>query len=120
MVVKQFSLEEYLKNPSRKVVTKDGRKARIICADRNGIYPVVALVNNGGEDICVYDERGIYAGNKKELSLFFAPEKHVGWVNVCRYNHGVASGGEIYNSIEETMENANDYFVSACRIEWEE
>ncbi len=71
--MKQFNLEEYLKNPDRKVVTKDGRKARIVCTDRNSIYPIVALVNRGGgEDIYTYDERGVYAGNWNELCLFFA------------------------------------------------
>ena len=31
--MKQFSLEEYLANPSKKVVTRDGRNVRIICTD---------------------------------------------------------------------------------------
>ena len=31
--MKQFNLEEYLKNPSRKVITRDGREARIICTE---------------------------------------------------------------------------------------
>lgn len=42
--MKQFNLEEYLKNPSRKVVTRDGRNARIICTDAKGKYPIVALM----------------------------------------------------------------------------
>ena len=33
--MEKFNLEEYLKNPSRKVVTRDGRKVRIICTDMN-------------------------------------------------------------------------------------
>ena len=31
--MKQFNLEEYLKNPSRKVITRDGREARIMCTE---------------------------------------------------------------------------------------
>lgn len=31
--MKPFNLEEYLANPSKKVVTGDGRKARIVCTD---------------------------------------------------------------------------------------
>ena len=31
--MKQFNLEEYLKNPSRKVITRDGREARINCTE---------------------------------------------------------------------------------------
>ena len=33
--MKQFSIEEYLKNPDRKVVTRNGLPVRIICTDRN-------------------------------------------------------------------------------------
>ena len=42
--MKQFNLEEYLANPSMKVVTRDGRKARIICTDAKNNYPIVALI----------------------------------------------------------------------------
>ena len=31
--MKPFNLQEYLANPSRKVVTRDGRQVRIICTD---------------------------------------------------------------------------------------
>ena len=43
--MKQFNLDEYLKNPSRKVVTRDGKNVRIVCTDKKGNdYPVVALI----------------------------------------------------------------------------
>lgn len=32
--MKEFSLEEYLAHPKRKIVTRDGRKVRIVCTDR--------------------------------------------------------------------------------------
>lgn len=34
MIMKQFSIKEYLANPSRGIVTRDGRSVRIICTDR--------------------------------------------------------------------------------------
>ena len=44
IIMEKFNLEEYLKNPSRKVVTRDGRNARIICTDMNyKNHPIVAL-----------------------------------------------------------------------------
>ena len=43
--MKQFNLDEYNEFPSRKVVTRDGREARIICTDAEGSYPVVALID---------------------------------------------------------------------------
>ena len=44
IVMRQFNLEEYLVNPSKKVVTRDGRSARIICTDAKGKFPIIALV----------------------------------------------------------------------------
>ena len=42
--MKQFNIEEYKKNPSRKVITRDGRSVRIVCTDVMGaIYPVLAV-----------------------------------------------------------------------------
>lgn len=59
--MKPFNLEEYLKNPSRKIVTRDGRVVeRILCTDAVGHYPIVALVKiyDGTSDKdCVLEER---------------------------------------------------------------
>ena len=45
--MKPFNLEEYLANPSRKIVTKDGRKVkRVLCTDAMGPYPIVVLIEN--------------------------------------------------------------------------
>ena len=85
--MKQFNLQEYLANPSRQVVTRDGRKVRIVCTDRAGLYtkPIVALITlpNGDEVIKTFWDNGIetntFAG---ENGLFFAPEKHEGWINL--------------------------------------
>ena len=40
--MKQFDLQEYLKNPSRKVVTRDGRDVRIICTNYDSFSPIIA------------------------------------------------------------------------------
>ena len=32
--MKKFNLKEYLKNPSVKIVTRDGKPARIICTNK--------------------------------------------------------------------------------------
>lgn len=45
--MKPFNLEEYLANPSKKLVTKGGKEVRILCTDRkHKDYPIVALVKN--------------------------------------------------------------------------
>ena len=79
--MKQFSLDEYLKNPSRKVVTRDGRSVRIRCTDRKSEeQPIVALVESLTEDseyVGTYrkDGRWSTSGCASDLDLFFTPEK---------------------------------------------
>ena len=85
--MKAFSLEEYLKNPSRKVVTKEGKTVkRILCTDARGNYPIVALIEEGYYDNALsYTKDGkLYAGESNVYDLFFAPEKHEGWLNIYR------------------------------------
>lgn len=78
--MKEFSLEEYLKNPSRKIVTRDGKSVRIICTDkRNSIYPIIALclMEDGSERLSSYSPNGKECLSKDScLDLFFVPEKH--------------------------------------------
>lgn len=85
--MKQFDLQEYLKNPERKIVTRDGHKARVICTDRNADdYIVIALMQEDrGETIYSYTKGGLLRANKESPSdLFFAPERKTGWINVSR------------------------------------
>ena len=71
--MKQFNLEEYLADPTKRVVTRDGREVRIICTDAKGICPVVGLVAYENYELAfnvMKDGRidGIF-------DLFFATEK---------------------------------------------
>ena len=86
--MKQFNLEEYLKNPDREVVTRDGHKVRIICTDRKNhdSRPIIALVETDEDDEEVrsfeIDGKWSVYGLETCLDLFFAPEKHEGWINL--------------------------------------
>ena len=123
--MKQFSLEEYLANPSRKVVTREGKPVRIICTDaKSEKYQVVALVTKkGGQEIlATFDTSGKYrSGYNSHLDLFFAPEKHEGWVNVYKSESNRSLGAGIWQTEEEAKkwEGAADY-VTTIKIEWEE
>lgn len=124
--MKQFNLEEYLKNPSRKVITRDGRNVRIICTDRKGSgYSVVALytMDNASENCCIYFPNGrMYFGVDSCLDLFFATEKKKGWINLYKINSGIIPGQLTYNTkkeAESAIENRPDY-ISTIEIEWEE
>ena len=122
--MKQFSLEEYLKNPSRKVVTRDGRNVIIHCTNYNSSQPIIAEIEGEGKSTS-FNEDGKY--NTYELSkndLFFAPIKHEGWVNVYRVTDAeiMSFGGVVYASREEAEKvgKLENYYVATAKIEWEE
>ena len=126
--MEQFSLEGYIKNPSRKVVTRNGRNVRIICTDKKGYdYPIVALIENkleGYEGVLYYTKDGKIDNNdSNNADLFFAPEKHEGWLNIYHSESGFYLRGNPYKSKEEADEVAKANYKNFCatvKIEWEE
>ena len=125
--MKEFSLEEYLKDPSRKVVTRDGRPVRIICTDRKGDTPIIALVNdaNDGQEYgyAFYSDGKIFRDRGDELDLFFAPEKHEGWIIINKWPDGERNTNGIIYDTELDIPNKPQvgiYRVAKIKIEWEE
>ena len=118
--MKAFSLEEYLKNPSKKVVTKECKKVRIICTDARGSYPVVALIEESYYDnaLSYTDDGKLYNGESNVYDLFFAPEKHEGWVNVYRDFDDVMCGSVF--ATEEDAKCKAKTAIATVRIEWGE
>lgn len=124
--MKPFSLEEYLKNPSKKVITRDGKSARIICTDRvNFDIPVMALVmaKSGIENSYSYRTNGqLFRNAISDQDLFFAPEKHEGWTPVYRESTGTIKFGYAYSTKKEA-EEASKYdirYITTTKVEWEE
>ena len=119
--MKAFSLEEYLKNPSKKLVTKEGKTVkRILCTDARGGYPVIALVDCGDYDSAFsYTKDGKHIEYKSSSSdLFFATEKHEGWVNVYRDFDDMMCGSVF--ATEEDAKCKAKTAIATVRIEWEE
>ena len=123
--MKEFNLNEYLKDPSKKVVTRDGREARIICTDMKNYddYKIVTLVkkNDGEEVLLCYGKSG-RASYSPDFDLFFDNIKKEGWVNI---NFSVDKGKyveeEIYRSEDEAIENSKfGIYIATVKIEWEE
>ena len=126
--MKQFNLQEYLAHPERKVVTRDGKKVRIICTDRAGLYtkPVIALITlpNGDEGIKTFWDNGIEtAGSEYENDLFFAPEKHEGWIIINKWPDGERNTNGIIYDTELDIPNkpqVGTHRVATVKVEWEE
>ena len=124
--MKQFNLKEYLKNPSRKIVTRGGRKARIVCTDKKGACPIVALIERSDsvtEETVIYTKNGkVFGTTTTKYDLFFAPEKREGWVNLYRNDSYAASAGCVFTSEKEAKEGMYSLprYVTTIKIEWEE
>ena len=131
--MKKFNLDEYLKNPSQKVVTRDGRTVRIICTDFQSDKPIIGLVKdkeenkerayNFSEDGKQYPTEDVVESN---LDLFFVPIKKEGWVNVYKDNITTFTSSHIHTTEKQAQEEASESlkeygkFIATVKIEWEE
>lgn len=127
--MKQFDLKEYLKDPNKKVVTRDGRNVRIVCTDRQGgDHPILALctMSNESENLYFYFPNGrmyLSADVESCMDLFFAPEKKEGWVNLYNLSEGPYLGS-VYSSKEVAEDMSKkcglQHYIATIKIEWEE
>ena len=128
--MKEFNLEEFKKNPSQKVVTRDGREVRIICTDAKGDEPIIALIYNNNRDeenVYTYNRDGSFYGDNYDcLDLFFAPVKKEGWVNIYKDNITTFTSSHIHTTEKQAQEEASESlkeygkFIATVKIEWEE
>ena len=124
--MKQFNLDEYLKNPNRKVITRDGHDVRIVCTDcKNYEYPIVALVTCDDDEFVVNctKEGKCHTPNKYKYDLFFVSEKKEGWINIyLDVENSSYVETCIYKSKEEAEESGKKWsrYITTIKIEWEE
>lgn len=126
--MKQFNLQEYLANPNRQVITREGKKVRIICTDAKSIYPVIGLVDDGicGERFISCQKNGRESNDLIESAsdLFLGPIKHTAFVNLYRTESGQFKCGAAHKT-EQIAKNVSvgesQYiYVSTIKVEWEE
>ena len=120
-----FNLEEYTKNPLRKVVTRDGRNVRIICTDAKGNFPIIALVetHNDTEVALRLSEDGyFYSNDEDSRDLFFATEKQERWVNIYKNKEGYYPGRFFCSTKEEAvnLRCIEAECIATIKVEWEE
>ena len=139
--MRPFNLKTYLENPSRKLITRDGRPVRIISTNANLFspgpdatkFPVVALItvssaNKGkrpNEEIlnCYNADGNIIPGRNDRSDLFFETVKVSGWVNIYTSKiSGEATTGSICKTKEEALSliDGRDNYLDTIYIEWEE
>ena len=124
--MKEFNLTEYLKNPSQKVVTRDGRAVRIICTDLKQDFPIVALIydeEKQKENIECFFENGKYLffdADDSPLDLFLIPTKKEGWINIYSEQEYRHPGENIFATKEEAIKYKDINYIATIKIEWEE
>ena len=124
--MKPFNLEEYLKNPTKKVITGSGKSVRIICTNKlDSTTPIVALIHKGTEEaIQLYTKEGRIISKYPcfEHDLFFAPVKKEGWINLYKINLLTSPGPRTYDTKEEAESSvgSKSNYISTIKIEREE
>ena len=115
--MKPFNLADYLKNPSRKIVTRGGSKVKIHCTNFMGVNPVIAEIEGSGESRSFGIDGRYFSNDTSVRDLFFAPEKHEGWVNLYMGLDDKPQCGIIYDSEVEAKSNGSDA-LATIKIEW--
>lgn len=122
--MKPFNLEEYLKNPSRKVITRDGRAVKIHCTDYidEDSGSVIAKIE-GDTYSNSFREDGRYVDYEETNNdLFFAPEKHEGWIIIYKNSSNNSYyPSHIYQMKEDAEEDGKKWsnYITTIKIEWE-
>lgn len=123
--MKPFNLDEYLKNPSRKVVTRSGKPVIIHCTNYESDGPIIAEVKGYNKSRSYRRNGRYYLYDDSHFDLFFATEKHEGWLNIYRSDECgfYMRGKSPYTSKEEAdkVAKANPKtFFTTIKVEWEE
>ena len=111
------------------VCTRDGRKARIICFDRKGDQPIIALIEDNERDtetIGRYFENGhlLFENTEIKGDLMMLPEKKEGWVNIAKdpLSNDRVVLGRIFDSYEDAVKirKSNERYIDTTKVNWEE
>ena len=120
--MRPFSLDEYLKNPNRKVVTRDGRVVKIYCTNFHLFNQDIIAEIEGENSSFSFNKCGQPYGSLEECSqdLFFDTEKYEGWVNIYGSSK-FSTDTKIFSSEEEAKKEGEKWkdYVTTIKIEWE-
>ena len=123
--MKQFNLKEYLKNPSKKIITRNGKPAKILCTNFISDRPIIAEIDEQGGYSLSYNYDGMHTNFQSPHDLFFDTEKHERWINIYadpEYENAMFTGACGYKAKEEAEKGGidNDNYVKTLKIEWED
>ena len=124
--MKVFDIEKAKEGAA--VCTRDGKKARIICFDRDHCkgLPIIALVrehDNGDELVKTYNKYGAYTGPEGDsYDLMMAPVKKKVWINFYKTAaDNIISDQLTWDSKDDAVKNSmgNGGWIGAYEVEVE-
>lgn len=133
--MKQFNIQEYLALSKPRVVTRDGRPVRIICTDSEAeggqIVAEVTMANQKKQVEQFYKNGKYFASDSvSEDDLFFAPTKHIDYINLYHNEFGYFLGDREFKT-EELAKRVgasvgtgagvgDNCYITTIKAEWEE
>lgn len=116
-----FNLNDFIANPSRKVITRDGRSVSIKGIDPNNHSKINAVTEDNHFIVVDYDGH-YYSRSDSQFDLFFATEVKEKWVNLYKSDGEYHFGSTMFNSKEEAenIDEKHPTYVATIKIEWEE
>lgn len=129
--IRKFTLEQYLKDTTQEVITRNGKPVKIIYTDmKNTDFPIVAIINiDGTDNIFRYTVSGKtninfnFKGNC--YNLCFRARKQSGWIYLykCLDNNGNSmevTSILFKNKKDAEKEMKRDNGFGLTEITWEE
>lgn len=126
--MKPFNLEAA--KAGAPVVTKSGKKVRILCFDRKQYanWRIIALVEdeNGEERVLVYKTDGSYQTSSTGYDLVMTPVKKEGYTIIYPPEHWrgkgvIAENGLIFETLEDAeWQRGSQSHLPIVKVEWEE
>ena len=118
--MKQFNLEEYLKNPLRKIVTRNGRNVKILCTNFTKAQHIIAQIE-GNNYSTAFHKDGIFVnGFESNIDLFFVPEKHERWINLYKEDDNIYASMDTFKTKKEAETLSYSSCIATVKVEWEE
>lgn len=121
--MKKFDLEKA--KAGAPIMTKNGRKARIIGERKHPEYPLVVAVRDKDEteEVYLYTTVGrSYIHKKSEEDLLMAPIVHKKYANLYLMVECFYDFGRVYDSKDDALRDIRDdvKYIKTIEIEWEE
>lgn len=115
-----FNLDMYFERPNLKLVTRDGRPAKIYIQNPGVAVAVMSKNADRGEELYMAATDIFYADFS---NLFFKVEEKEGWMNIYRYGNDRKSyvdGSVIFPTREEALKARSEHCVDTVRVMWSE